>query len=74
MTGYWTQPRPYIEGERFTGAGRYAKPIPGIKQWFFLPPEVKAATWWSVAWTATTVLAGIRIWQAFTEHDDEIGD
>lgn len=74
MTGYWAPPRPYIEGQRFTPAERYWRPNLRLSPWFFLPPEVKAATLWSVAATATTILAGIRIWRAIVEPHDETGD
>ena len=55
-------------------AGGYARPNLHLTWWFFLPSEVKAAALWSVAWTATTVLTGIRVWRLITEHDDETGD
>lgn len=74
MTGYYAPSRPYIEGQRFTGAGNYARPNLHLQGWFFMPPAVKAATLWSIAATATCVLAGLRVWQAMTANDDEIGD
>lgn len=74
MTGYWDSSRPYIEGQRFTGAGKYNRPNLHLHAWYWLPAEVKAATLWSIAATATTILAGLRVWQAITASDDEIGD
>lgn len=74
MTGYWTQSRPYIEGQRFTGAGKYWRPNLGAHWWYWAPEEVKAAILWSIAATATTLLAGIRVWQAITKTTDETGD
>lgn len=58
----------------FPPPGHYWRPNLHLNTWFFMPPEVKSATWWTVAWTATTVLWGIRVYQAFTTPDDEIGD
>jgi len=74
MNGYWSQPRPYIDGERFTGAGKYRRPDLHLNAWYYMPPAAKAAVWWSVAATATALLAGLRVWQAMTATDNEIGD
>ena len=54
--------------------GPYSRPNLHLTGWWFLPPATKAALLWGVAWGATTVLAGLRVWRAITEHDDEIGD
>src|SRR6478609_1019434 len=42
MNGYWSQPRPYIDGERFTGAGKYRRPDLHLNAWYYMPPAVKA--------------------------------
>jgi hypothetical protein len=46
-------------------------PTPPVAEWSH---AVRATVLWSVAWTATSVLCGIKVWQALTQHDDEIGD
>ena len=46
-------------------------PQPPVAEWSH---AVRATVLWSVAWTATSVLCGVRIWQALTQHDDQIGD
>lgn len=58
----------------FPPPGHYNRPTLGIWRWAFVPPEVRAATLYGVAWGATTILFGLRVWRAFAEHDDEIGD
>lgn len=45
-------------------------PQPPVAEWSH---AVRATLLWSVAWGATSVLCGVRIWQALTQHD-EIGD
>lgn len=55
-------------------AGGYHRPALGLWHLWFIPPAMKAAALYGVAACATSVLCGIRIWQALTQHDDETGD
>lgn len=66
------RPRPWPPTNQ--PGGPYWRPQLGLWRWSFVPPEVRAAALWGVAWAATSVLAGIRVWRAITEHDDETGD
>lgn len=59
----------------FPPPGHYWRPQLGLWRWAFVPPEIRAATLYGVAWGATTILIGVRLWRALSEqHDDEIGD
>ena len=67
-----TAPRPWPPTNQ-PGAD-YWRPNLNLWRIAFWHPAVKAGVLWGTAWAATTVLAGINVWRALTEHDDEIGD
>ena len=68
----WTT-RPYSD-IRFSGGGHYWRPDIGIWRIWWVPPAIRAAVLYGVAACATSILAGINVWRAIAEHDDEIGD
>ena len=72
-----TRADPYArrpEAGRFVSDQHYWRPQWHVYELWFIPREVRTAALYGVAWCATTILVGIRIWRHLTEHDDEIGD
>ena len=71
-TSEWhpSSPEPRAVPHARIPANGYWRPRLGLWQWALVPPEVKALTLWGIAWSATTALAGLRIWRALTEHDE----